>query len=419
MSKRMKQLKNNIYKNIASILASDKPHFKTATNLILFARTISAYPSKSLYYQIINRLISFHERNISSIPLIVDTMKNEGEDEELINTITFLNKNPTIKTQSEVSQLCRNLADYVKYEKILKAKNSFISTLDLIDGDIDDNNIKGTVDTLYNLANQIIAGYNIANVSGKNDTFDTNNKDGMKNVVAHAIDNKKADKILRTSIRMLNTLLSPGYMSPCIYTYVGLPGQYKSGILLTGHVDCCEYNQHIKTSLNGKTPISMYVSMENSMGQTISRLWAILFPNASMSMFTVDEVTDMINNKLTSQGFRSVILYYGYREKSAADIAQIIRSYNDDEHEVVIIFLDYIKRMRPARTDVAATSSEKAELNAIMNEIKTLICVEFNIPCVTGHQLNRTAAIAVDNMIASGGFNKTDEVLGRSQVSVA
>ena len=158
--------------------------------------------------------------------------------------------------------------------------------------------------------------------------------------------------------------------------------------------------------------------MENTMAQTVRRLWSVLFPTADMSTFTVDEITEMINNELTSNGMRSVILYYGYREKSTKDLKTIIRSYNNDNNEVVAVYLDYIKRIRPERTDAAVTSSEKSELHAIMNELKSL-CAEFNIPIVTAHQLNREAARMVDDAVRNGGYNKTDTVLSRSQVGTA
>jgi hypothetical protein len=158
--------------------------------------------------------------------------------------------------------------------------------------------------------------------------------------------------------------------------------------------------------------------MENTMEQTVRRLWSLLFPLADMSNFSVDEVCDMITNTLTEKGIRSVLLYYGYREKSTADIANIIRSFNTDTTEVVALYFDYIKRVRSARTDAAATSSEKSELHAIMNEFK-LIAVQFNIPIVTGHQLNRVAAQAVDDATSRGNYDKSAEVLGRSQVGTA
>lgn len=412
----MKTLKNNIYKNIASILCSEKNDFKTAQNVVLFSRIISTYPSKSIYCLVASRIISFIEKNINSISLIIEVMRDEGEDEEIITNVEFLRDNPTIKTQSEVTRLCTVLADYIKFSKILKLKNSFISTLDMIDDD--DANIKADVDTLYKLSTEIVNAYNVTNIANVSHTFDTNDTEAMKNVVAETKDVRSADKVILTGIRGLNTLLSPGYLSGCLYVYAGLPGNYKSGILLKSHVDTLRFNEHLKNTTNGKTPISMYISMENTMAQTVRRLWSLLFPTADMSMFSVDEITEMINNTLTEKGMRSVILYYGYREKSTADLANIIRSYNDENNEVVAVHLDYIKRIRPGRTDAAATANEKAELNAIMNELK-LICSQFNIPIVTGHQLNREAARMVDDVVKQGGFNKTDQALGRANISVA
>ena len=406
-----------MYKNIASILASDKTEFKTAQNLVLFSRVISTYPSKSIFCLVASRLIHFIEKNINSVSLILEIMKDEGEDEEIITNVEFLHNNPTIKTQAEVIRLCVILADYIKYSKILKVKNTFLSTLDLIDEE-DDTNIKSNIDSLYRMATDIVNAYNSSNIIETKHSFDTNDQEAMKPVIAEALDMRKPDKVIITGIRGLNQLLSPGYLSGCLYVYAGLPGNYKSGMLLESHVDTCKYNEHLKNSTGGKTPISMYISMENTMSQTVLRLWGILFPTADISMYTVDESTEMISNALTERGIRSVVLYYGYREKSTHDIAQIIRSYNTDDHQVVALYLDYIKRVRPGRTDAAAISSEKSELHTIMNELKA-ICTQENIAIVTGHQLNRAAASAVDAVVANGGYNKTDEAIGRSNIGTA
>lgn len=412
----MKTLKNSIYKDIASVLCSDKPEFRTNQNIGIFSRIISIYPSPSEYCILINRVISFIEKNVNNIQLIIEIMKDEGEDEEIINNIELLNKNPTIKTQAEVNKLCVLLSDYLKYANVLKAKKSFLSSLDVIEDD--DCPIKETVETLTKLSTQILNAYNVANVSSVSHTFDTSEKDGMKVVVEKMKDDMAPDKVIITGIRAMNSLLSPGYLSGGVYVYQGLPGNYKSGMLLKGHVDTLRYNEHLKNTTNGKTPISMYISMENTMTQTVKRLWSLLYPNSDITMFTVDETVDMIEKALTEKGMRSVILYYGYREKSTADIANIIRSYNTEESEVVALFFDYIKRVRPARTDAAATATEKSELNSIMNELKT-IAAQFNIPIITGHQLNREAARAVDELYRNGGYNKTDKALGRSQTGSA
>lgn len=412
----MKQLKTSLYKAIASIVVSDNIEFKTSRNITLFSQILSTYPSKSIYALVAHRVISFFDRNVLKIDLILEFMKEEGEDEEITKTISDLRKNPSITTSAEVTELCIMFSDYIKYSRILKKKDSFLQSLDLVDEDVAPN--KENMRQLYNLASDIVEAYNYANITETSHTFDTSDKEAMKYVVAETKDARSSDKVIVTGVRGLNMILSPGYLGGYLYVYAALPGCYKSGILLKGHVDTLKYNEHIKKITNGKTPISIYISMENTMTQTVRRLWSLLFPTADMSMFTVDEITDMIEHELTANNMRSLILYYGYREKSTRDLTNIIQGYNTDKTEVVAVFLDYIKRIRSARDDNTVLSSEKAELHAIMNELK-LIAANFNIPIVTGHQLNRAAAAAVDEIAKNGGYNKTDAALGRANISVA
>ena len=411
----MKTLKPGLYKNIASVLASNDESFRSATNIILFTRVLQIYPCKNKWYQACHRLIHYLEMNIRSISLIIETMIDEGEDKEIIDAIELIRKEPTITTTQELSQLCTLLNDYVKWSKLLQAKDSFIKCLDMLEDD--DAPLHETVESLYQLSGGIQIAYNSVNMNSSVNRFDSTDPDGMKTAIAQAKDLRAVNRVIITGERGLNNLLSPGYVSGGVYVYMALPGCYKSGTLLDGHVSACMYNGHIKETLNGKTPISMYISMENTMAQTIRRLWSLLYPNADMSMFTVDEICDMINQKMESQGFRSIILYYGYREKSTADLANIIRAFNTETTHVVCVFLDYIKRIRPARTDIAATQSEKTELHAIMNELKA-IAANFEIPIITAHQLNRAAAQAVD-AIKRGGVGATAEGLTRSGTSSA
>lgn len=411
-----KQLKASLYKDICSVMISDNDAFKTSQNYVLFRRVMNEYPSKSIFYQAAHRVLTYFEKDIRSWSLMCNIMEEEGEDPEVVQNIKFFHDNPTIKTQSELTQLCVLLSDYVKFAKMIKNKSQWLKALDLLEDD--EAPIKETVDSINKISTKMVESYNAANITAVSHRFDSDDTDGMRTVVAETKDMRSADKCIITSIRALNTMLSPGYLSGCLYVYAGLPGNYKSGILLQGHVDTCLYNEHIKQATHGKQPVSIYITMENSMAQTVRRLWNLLFPQSDMSAFTVDEIVEMINNKLTEKGVRSVLLYYGYREKSTADIANIIRSFNTETTEVVAVWFDYIKRVRPANNDEITRSSEKGELNAIMNEFKTM-CIQFNIPIITGHQLNRMAAQAVDSLAQHGGYAKTAEALGRSHIGSA
>lgn len=411
------KLKNVIYRDMLSVLVSDYVELRTQQVISTFSFALTEYPSKSIEYLAAHRVISFYERSINTISLIIESMRDEGEDEEIIDVIEEVRRSPSLKTKQEVSHLIEILSDYIKYSKLFKVKNSFIRSMDMLEDD-ENINIKETVSTLSNMANEVINACNSANVSSVSHTFDTNDPQAMEFVVAESQQSRSDDRVILTGVRSLNTLLSPGYLPGCLYVYAALPANYKSGILLETHIDTCRYNEHIKQTTNGKRPISMYISMENSMAQTIRRLWSLLFPTADIASFSAKEASEMIRSALEEKGMRSVILYYGYREKSTADLANIIRSFNDDKHEVVMVALDYIKRIRPARTDAAATSTEKGELNAIMNELK-LITIQFGIPIVTGHQLNRQAQAMIDSMAQNGTFDRSADVLGRSQIGSA
>lgn len=410
------KLKQTLYKNMTSTLI--QRDFRSSQNVILFSRILSAYPSgKSVYYQTCHRLISYLERGVKDIGLIISVMKDEGEDEEIVNTLIDLSNNPSITTIAEVATLVKVLTDYLKYANLLKAKNSFITSLDMLDDD-DDNNIAKTVETVYDCASRICNAYNVANITASQHQFDNGQPELMQNIVAHAQDSTNATNVVITGIRSLNALLSPGYVNGALYVYAALPANYKSGVLIESHVDVLRFNNHLKESLNGKKPVSIYISMENNMSQTVKRLWSVLYPNVDMRNYSVEEATDMFNKALSVNGFRSVILYYGYREKSTKDIRDIINTFNNDKEQVVAVFFDYIKRVRPARTDAAAINSEKSELNAIMNEFKA-IAVELDIPFVTAHQLNRSGAQALDDAARNRTMSRSDILLGRSNISVA
>ena len=411
-----KTLRNQLFKHIASVMSSDDETFKSASNIILFTRTLRMYPNKSIWYMICDKLIHYNEQNIHSVPLILETMKEEGEDPEIISNIEMLRANQPIKTQSEVSKLCTVLNDYVVYARLLQDKDSLIKSIDLIDDS--DESIHSTVETMVDISNRILTSYNSVNMNTEQNSFDTDDPDGMDTVIAKTKDVRSADKIIVTGERGLNSLLSPGLVSGSLYVYQGLPGNYKSGQLLDGFVSACKYNQHITQAFGDKRPVAMYITMENSLEQTISRLWAILFPTADLSMFTIQEARDMIRKELESTGWRGVIYYYGYRSKSTADIANLIRMHNTDTTHTAVLFFDYIKRIRPARTDPSAVVSEKTELNAILNEFKAM-AIEFKIPVATGHQLNRMAQAQIDGLQNGGFGGKSVEALKRSNTGSA
>ena len=84
-----------MWKNIASILSSNRQEWKTPKNMVIFAKIISIYPSKSEFYMASQRIIHYTEQNIISIEMILETMRSENEDEDPITAVDLLLKGKT------------------------------------------------------------------------------------------------------------------------------------------------------------------------------------------------------------------------------------------------------------------------------------------------------------------------------------
>ena len=168
----------------------------------------------------------------------------------------------------------------------------------------------------------------------------------------------------------------------------------------------------------GKQPCALLITMENEVMETVERLFNMSVSDSNIRNFTPKQVVKMIkeSGELTvnnENGIDIVIRYYPNRSISTEDLYTIIDDLSDMGKEVIILVLDYIKRIRPAER----AKDEKEELKNITNELKSL-AIEYDIPVVSAHQLNRSGATVVD---AAMQANKEDlgRFLGRSNVGSA
>ncbi|MDD3172080.1 MAG: DnaB-like helicase C-terminal domain-containing protein [Herbinix sp.] len=226
-------------------------------------------------------------------------------------------------------------------------------------------------------------------------------------------------KILYTGIRALNTLLSPGYLSGRLYTYLGLPGGFKSGLLLKSAIDIRKYNKNIVLKDPSKTPCVLLITMENTVEESVERLFNMTVGSeSSMADMTTKQVvkTLKVDGEMNFEGNGDCdlrIRYYPNMSISTDDIYNIIDDLSDSGYEVIGLILDYIKRIRPSRR----SKDEKEELKNVTNELKS-IAVHYNIPVITAHQLNRESARIVDTAELHNKSDATNE-LGRTHTGSA
>ena len=364
--------------------------------------------------------------------IIAEMAKNNPEYDNIKGEILSQSINDnTIISAPESKAIFDLISEALQYGYVASLKEEYINLLD----DIDMNNpgaFKEVVDRLFKISQSLVDIKHSTNLIGNKITFNTNDLESVKVALNQTIDSLSGtSNMLKVGIKRWNTLLSPAYMNGKIYVYAGAPGSGKSVVLQKSAFDIRKYNPNFVTKTPGMTPCVLYISMENTFIECIERLWNMTFDDP-ITNYNVDEAVDMLCKELGIErilrddvsttitnddgskenllsklvsgdnkdelNIQIVMKYFSYREISTDDLFTIIHDLRDENMEVCALVFDYIKRIEPS---VPTPDSVKLELNHIINELKALAVI-CDIPVITAHQLNRTAASLMDSAIRSG-----------------
>ena len=316
----------------------------------------------------------------------------------------------------ESKKLIKKIEDGLNYGYVLTIKD-ILSDLALCIDDDDFGSYKEASTALYDLAANIMTMKRDIDIDESDITFSLEPEKFDIAISDAMVKLQDKLKIFRTGIQWLNTILAPGYMSKRLYMYLAFPGGGKSQMLLKTALDIKKYNR-TKPKDPDKRPTVLYITMENSVEETVERIFNMLVCNDDIRNFR----TDMVIRKLKENGnlvltdddnINIVIKYYPNKSISTGDLYGIINDMDDDGNEVIALILDYVKRIKP----VDRYTSEKEELKNITNELKNLANY-FDIPVITAQQLNRNAASVVDAALQA---KKEDvaKLVGRDAVAGA
>lgn len=381
---------------------------------------------------------------VVNIDIIAEMAKKQPDydniKEEIITTCM---NDPNIISAPEAKALFDLIGESLQYGYVSSMREEYISLLEEIDL-TNPGAFKEIVNRLFLVSQSLLDIKHNTNLVANKITFNTADIDSVKEAILQTqMSLKTSNNLLRVGIRRLNTLLSPAYMNGRLYTYLGLPGGGKSLLLLKSAMDIRKYNPDYTARTPGMKPTVLYITMENTFTETIERVWNMSFDDSIVD-YTEDEALDRIcnelgidriinedvvvreadtENRLEAQLIKEgsgktnielVMKYFSYREISTDDLFTIIQDLRDENMEVCCLILDYIKRIEPA---TPAADNVKLELNRIINELKALAAI-LDIPVITAHQMNRSAATTVDAATRQGKGD-TSKLVGRENVGDA
>lgn len=221
-------------------------------------------------------------------------------------------------------------------------------------------------------------------------------------------------RYLYTGMQGFNQLIGGGFENTRLYLLLGITGGGKSMSMLNLAYQIKKYNKGFKPKDPTKIPCVVYLTMENSVTETIQRLFEIC-TGESMADHTPEEIEYMLKTQgelyLTDESPIDIIIKYKpNRSEDTSYLYTLCEDLEDEGYEVICLLQDHIKRLR----SIENQPDVRLELGNVANEMKTFAIIK-DIPVITDSHLNRDGARIIDN---SSGRTKSDltRLLGKSNI---
>lgn len=221
---------------------------------------------------------------------------------------------------------------------------------------------------------------------------------------------------LVTGMQGMNELLGGGFENGRCYIYFGLPGEGKSTVILNMMYQLKKYNKDYKTKDPTKRPCIVLLTMENTVTESVERLFGMATGRQRMTDYTPENAIAMLKEEgelyLTDDS--PIDLIIKFKPSNSVDTSYLYTLTEDLEDqgmEVIAMFQDYIGRIRSTEH----LPDTRLEYGLIVDEFKTYAEIK-DVPIISVAQLNRDASKHIDE---GKNKNKSDLVrlIGRSNIS--
>ena len=221
-------------------------------------------------------------------------------------------------------------------------------------------------------------------------------------------------RILRTGMVGLNIMLDGGFQAERVYIIFAQAAGGKSFTMLDLAMQIKKYNKDYIPHDPTKIPTIIFLTMENSEDENVSRMMSM----ASGKSFNDCSLDDSIDAfRMNGLGFSEddpidiVMVYKPNLSVNTDYLYTLVDKMRELGREPICLFQDHIKRIRP----VNKRNDLRLDLGEIVNEFKAFANAT-GIPVITDSHLNREASRTLDE---SSSNNKKDLIrsLGSFNVS--
>ena len=219
---------------------------------------------------------------------------------------------------------------------------------------------------------------------------------------------------LVTGMQGLNQMLGGGFENTRCYLFLGVTGVGKSLSLLNIAYQIKKYNKQFKPKDPTKIPCIVYLTMENTVEETVDRLFK-MSTGEDIRNCSQEEAVRLLETTgelyLTDESPINILIkYQPNRSVDTGYLYTLTEDLEDEGYEVICMIQDHVKRIRSVKNE----SDIRLELGHVINEMKTFAILK-DIPMITVSHLNREGARVID---ASSTRTKSDltRLLGKSNI---
>lgn len=238
-----------------------------------------------------------------------------------------------------------------------------------------------------------------ANTATGSETFSLTDSDVFIRTMGNVYDRlHNPSTKLKTGMQAFNNIISGGFENGRIYLLFGLPGEGKSMTMLNLALQLKKFNRQYQPKDPTKRPCIVYLTMENSLEETIERAHGILVAKDFDRRLSLEEMTEQFKNSgfaVTDDDPIDIVIKY--IPANTVDTDYVYALYDelaDSNKEVICMVQDYIKRIKCRDFDILGKDPYMA-LGSVVDEFKQF-AIDKDIPVITASQLNREAAKAID-----------------------
>jgi len=334
-------------------------------------------------------------------------LEKKSDLKTLLNEIGI---EPNQLISSECQFMSTAINERLQYIYVYSVKDDIIDTLEEVD--------KVGFNSYYDIINELKVKLSklmvrLQNVSAPDALIrsfnfsDDTYRELLNNVVTRA---KKPSTVLMTGMRQLNAILSPGFQSGRLYCILGGTGKFKSGTLWNIVDQIRQYNPQIIPVENGMRKTLLFVTMENTINETILRLFD-MYNDTGIDLMdmTTDDVEKILREQgkfvfTDEEGIDIEMRYYADLEIATSHMYTVVQELADCGKKVIGLVLDYILKIDSTRDN---NNDERLRIGYAARELK-IFAQFYDIPVITAMQINREG-----NAILDAAMRDNKEDIGR------